>query len=110
MRLSGVRDGDMVPVNDGLTYLALVRGCRGRRLLVAPLTGSWNPAPVKDRPHRALAPRRPRPELRPWLNHSVAPTTPVQTDATTAMGPVVPRRERDNHEVGLRAAKPTPLL
>jgi hypothetical protein len=47
MRLSGVRDGDIVRVNDGLSYLALVRGRRGRRLLVAPLTGRWNPAPVK---------------------------------------------------------------
>jgi hypothetical protein len=47
MRLSGVREGDIVRVNDGLSYLDVVRGRRGRRLLVAPLTGRWNPAPVK---------------------------------------------------------------
>lgn len=47
MRLSGVREGDIVQVNDGLSYLAIVRGRRGHRLLVNPLAGHWHPAPIK---------------------------------------------------------------
>jgi hypothetical protein len=47
MRLSGVREGDIVRVDDGFAYFALVRGRHGRRILVDPLGGKWNPAPVK---------------------------------------------------------------
>lgn len=47
MRLASVREGDIVRVDDGLVYFALVRGRRGRRLVVNPLNGAWNPAPVK---------------------------------------------------------------
>ena len=35
MRLAGVREGDIVQVDDGLAYLAMVRGRRGRRLMAA---------------------------------------------------------------------------
>lgn len=47
MRLSGVRDGDIVQVDDGLPYFALVRGRQGRRLLVRPLSGKFAPRPIK---------------------------------------------------------------
>jgi hypothetical protein len=47
VRHSGEREGDIVRVDEGLAYFALVRGRRGRRLLVNPLAGGWNPAPVK---------------------------------------------------------------
>jgi hypothetical protein len=64
VRLAGVRDGDIVRVSDGLPYLALVRGRRGRRLLVEPLAGSWNPAPIKSADvtahWRRVGPRQPR--------------------------------------------------
>jgi hypothetical protein len=48
MRITSVRDGDIVEVNDGLLYLARVRGRRGRRLIVEPLSGKFNPAPVRS--------------------------------------------------------------
>jgi hypothetical protein len=47
VRLSRVREGDIVRVDDGFLYFALVRGRRSRRLLVDPISGPWNPAPVK---------------------------------------------------------------
>lgn len=47
MRLASLREGDIVQVNDGLHYLAWVRGRRGRRLLVEPLSGKFHPSPVK---------------------------------------------------------------
>src|SRR4051812_30264088 len=47
MRLASVRDGDIVEVNDGLPYLAVVRCRRGRRLVVDPIVGNFSPAPVK---------------------------------------------------------------
>lgn len=47
MRLAGVREGDIVQVDDGLAYFAVVHGRRGRRLLVAPLAGAWRPPPVR---------------------------------------------------------------
>jgi hypothetical protein len=47
VRLSGVREGDIVQVNDGLPYFAIVRGRCGRRLIVNPLAGRFLPAPVK---------------------------------------------------------------
>jgi hypothetical protein len=46
MRLTGIREGDIVEVNDGIPYLAIVRGRQGRRLLVDPLRGVFHPAPV----------------------------------------------------------------
>jgi hypothetical protein len=64
VRLAGVREGDIVRIDDGLSYLALVRGRRGRRLLVAPLNGRWNPAPIKAAAvtahWRRAGPRQPR--------------------------------------------------
>jgi hypothetical protein len=47
MRLANVRDGDIVRVDDGLVYFALMRERRGRRLVVDPISGPWRPAPVK---------------------------------------------------------------
>lgn len=47
MRLSGIRDGDIVQVDDGLPYFAIVRGRDRRRLLVKPVAGKFTPKPVK---------------------------------------------------------------
>lgn len=47
MRLASIRDGDIVEVNDGLPYLAIVRSRAGRRLRVEPISGKFSPAPVR---------------------------------------------------------------
>lgn len=47
MRLASIRDGDIVEVNDGLPYLAIVRSRNGRRLRVDPISGKFSPAPVR---------------------------------------------------------------
>jgi hypothetical protein len=47
MKLASVRDGDIVEVNDGLSYLAIVTARNGRRLVVEPIGGKFRPVPVK---------------------------------------------------------------
>ena len=49
MRLANVRDGDIVEVNDGLSYFAIVTARNGRRLNVEPIGGKFRPAPVKPK-------------------------------------------------------------
>lgn len=66
MRLSGRPWGDIVQVNDGLGYLALVRARSGRRPLVDQVAGHWRPGPVK--PNEVTGHWRrtgPRPEPNP---------------------------------------------
>ena len=71
MRLANVRDGDIVEVNDGLPYFAIVRARRGRRLLVDPIGGKFQPPPVK--PKDVVGHWR---KARPRTSNGGAPPTP----------------------------------
>lgn len=49
MNLTSIRPGDIVVVDDGLPFYALVKDRQPRQLSVEPLAGTFHPKPVKAR-------------------------------------------------------------
>jgi hypothetical protein len=47
VRLTTIRPGDVVLVDDGLPFYALVKDKQPARLRVQPICGHFNPRPVK---------------------------------------------------------------